>query len=33
VVRVDVQTGRLIDNAAGEQLWKRAYRPGWEPKA
>jgi predicted dehydrogenase len=33
VVRVDVQTGRLIDNPAGEQLWKRAYRPGWEPKA
>ena len=24
---------RLLDNPAGEKLWKRAYRPGWEPKA
>ncbi len=32
VVRVDPKTGRLIDNPAGEKLWQRTYRPGWEPK-
>ncbi len=32
VVRCDPQTGRLLDNPAGEKLWKRPYRPGWEPK-
>jgi len=33
VVRCDPATGRLIDNPEGEKLWKRAYRPGWEPTA
>jgi len=32
VVQVDPKTGRLINNPAGEKLWKREYRPGWEPK-
>ena len=31
VVRCNPQTGKLIDNPAGEKLWQRpAYRPGWE---
>ena len=32
VVQCDPKTGRLIDNPAGEKLWKREYRKGWEPK-
>jgi predicted dehydrogenase len=33
VVRCDPKTGRLIDNPAGEKLWKRdPYRKGFEPK-
>ena len=32
VVQCDPRTGRLINNPAGEKLWKRAYRAGWEPK-
>jgi predicted dehydrogenase len=32
VVRCDPQTGRLLDNPAGEKLWQREYRQGWEPK-
>ena len=31
VVRVDPKTGKLIDNPAGEKLWQRDYRKGWEP--
>lgn len=33
VVRCDPKTGRLIDNPAGEKLWKReSYRKGWDVK-
>ena len=32
VVQCDAKTGRLINNPAGERLWKREYRDGWEPK-
>jgi predicted dehydrogenase len=32
VVRCDPKTGRMIDNPAGEKLWQREYRKGWEPK-
>ena len=31
VVRCDPSTGKMLDNPAGEQLWKRTYRKGWEP--
>lgn len=32
VVRPDPKSGKLIENPAGEKLWQRSYRPGWEPK-
>jgi predicted dehydrogenase len=32
VVQCDPQTGRIINNPAGEKLWKREYRDGWQPK-
>ena len=31
VVECNPQTGRLVNNPAGEKLWKREYRPGWAP--
>ena len=31
VVRVDPKTGKMIDNPAGEKLWKREYRKEFEP--
>ncbi len=30
-VECDPNTGRLVNNPAGEKLWRRDYRPGWEP--
>lgn len=32
VVRCDPKTGQLLDHPAGEKLWQREYRQGWEPK-
>jgi len=32
VVRCDPKTGKISDPALYEKLWKREYRPGWEPK-
>ncbi|MBU2912889.1 MULTISPECIES: Gfo/Idh/MocA family protein [Reichenbachiella] len=29
---VDPETGRVIDNADADALWKRTYEPEWEPK-
>jgi predicted dehydrogenase len=31
VLQIDPATGRIIGNPAAEKLWKRDYRPGWEP--
>ena len=30
-VQCDPDTGRMINHSAGEKLWKRPYRKGWEP--
>jgi predicted dehydrogenase len=30
VVQTDPKTGKLVNNPAGEKLWKREYRKGWE---
>lgn len=32
MVQCDPETGALINHPAGEALWTRRYRPGWEPK-
>jgi len=31
VVRCDPTTGKMLDNPAGEKLWRREYRKGYEP--
>jgi predicted dehydrogenase len=31
VVQCDPKTGQLLNTPAGEKLWKREYRKGWEP--
>ena len=30
VVQTDPKSGKLVNNPAGEKLWKREYRKGWE---
>ncbi len=32
VLNVDPKTGRILNNPEAQKLWKREYRPGWEPK-
>jgi predicted dehydrogenase len=31
-LKCDPRTGRILDDPAAQQLWGRAYEPGWEPK-
>ena len=31
-VTVDPQTHRPVGDQGAEALWRREYRPGWEPK-
>jgi len=32
VLNIDPKTGRIVGNPEAQKLWKREYRPGWEPK-
>ena len=32
VLNIDPKTGRILGNPEAQKLWKREYRPGWEPK-
>ncbi len=32
MIHVDAATGHVLNNPAAMALWKREYRPGWEPK-
>lgn len=31
-INCDPSNGHIVDNAAAQELWKRDYEPGWEPK-
>jgi len=31
-LNIDSKTGHIVGDAATEALWRREYRPGWEPK-
>jgi hypothetical protein len=31
-LHLDPKTGRIQDGNAAATLWRRSYRPGWEPK-
>jgi predicted dehydrogenase len=31
-LRIDQQTGHILNDAEAQKLWSREYRPGWEPK-
>ncbi|HEY3283127.1 MAG TPA: gfo/Idh/MocA family oxidoreductase, partial [Armatimonadota bacterium] len=33
VLNTDPKTGHIRGDRKASALWKRAYRPGWEPKA
>jgi len=32
VLTLDPKNGHIIGNPDAQKLWKREYRPGWEPK-
>ncbi|MDE0769920.1 MAG: Gfo/Idh/MocA family oxidoreductase [Opitutaceae bacterium] len=32
VLDIDSKTGRILNNAGAQKLWKRSYRKGWKPK-
>ena len=32
VLTCDPKTGHIEDNEKAAAMWKREYRPGWEPK-
>ena len=32
VLNLDPKNGHIIGNPEAQKLWKREYRPGWEPK-
>ncbi len=32
VINVDAETGKIRNNPQADELWRPAYRPGWEPK-
>jgi hypothetical protein len=32
VLNLDPKTGRITGDKAAAALWRREYRPGWEPK-
>jgi hypothetical protein len=32
MVECDPETGKLLNHPAGEKLWTRQYRAGWEPR-
>lgn len=32
VLNIDPKTGRILNDPVAMKLWKREYRPGWEPK-
>jgi hypothetical protein len=32
VINVDGETGKIHNNPQADELWRPAYRPGWEPK-
>ena len=31
-IHINPNTGKLVDNAEAQKMWKREYEPGWEPK-
>jgi GFO/IDH/MocA oxidoreductase family protein len=31
-LKIDPKKGHILDDKQAEALWRREYRPGWEPK-